>query len=218
MTQITRLYDTSRQVPAIETELKNGSFKFAVVTSAQPSQPGTSLDDAILAALGRAGISRGEGRSYLDAIKKGGAVVSVVAEFGFGAKAAAILDRYSPNQSSIPASAAGSVEIDPATPFSNILHAPVLLDNSGPYESYSGTPLLVDSNKTYSGAPLLVDSQKTYSGTPLLLDSNGPYKSLSGTPLLLDTKGPYKSYSGTPLVINNPTPLSSWLGLPVLSK
>ncbi|ABD86803.1 hypothetical protein [Rhodopseudomonas palustris] len=218
MTQITRLYDTSRQISAIETELKSASFKYAVVTSAQPGKPGTTLDETILAALVRAGVSRGEGRSYVEAIKKGGAVVSVQAEFGFGAKASAILDRYSPNKASIPSSSTGSVEIDDATPFSNILHAPVLLDNSGPYESYSGTPLLVDSNKTYSGTPLLVDSQKTYSGTPLLLDSKGPYKSFSGTPLLLDTEGSYKSYSGTPLLINNPTPLSSWLGLPVLSK
>jgi len=72
MTQITRLYDTSRQISALETELKNASFKYAVVTSAQPSQSGATLDDTILAALGRAGITRGEGRTYVDAIKKGG--------------------------------------------------------------------------------------------------------------------------------------------------
>ncbi|PYF02748.1 hypothetical protein BJ122_11085 [Rhodopseudomonas faecalis] len=216
MTQITRLYDSTRQIPSIETELKNNGYRYAVVTSAQPSN-GATLDDSILAALGRAGVSRGEQAACLDAIKRGGALVSVNASFGFGAKASALLDKFGPGK--ITATSSASVNADDedckAAPFSKIVRAPVLLDTSGEYKSYSGTPLLLDSKKFLSGTPLVLKGDKFFSGTPLLLDSSGPYKSFSGTPLLIDDK---KYYSGTPLLLNNPTPLSSWLGLPVLLK
>jgi hypothetical protein len=216
---ITRLYDTNKQIASIEADLKKDSFKYNVVTNVQSGKV-ASVDD-IVAALVRAYVPRGEARTYAELVKKGGVVVAALAEFGFAAKLEAILDRYSPNKISVPASAAREVGISDATPFSDILHAPVLLDTSGPYKSYSGDLVLTDSNKFFSGTPLLTNTSgpyQSFSGTPLLLDGKGPYKSFSGTPLLLDTKGPYKSYSGEPLLLNNPTPLSSWLGLPVLSK
>ncbi|KIZ45787.1 MULTISPECIES: hypothetical protein [Rhodopseudomonas] len=220
MTQtITRLYDSSRQVAALEADLKKSNFKYNVVSAVQSGKTG-SVDD-IVAALTRAYVPRSEARVYAEPVKKGGVVVAVLAEFGFAAKAAEILDRYSPNQISVPQSGPAAVELSEATPFSNILHAPVLLDSSGPYKSYSGDMLLTDSDKFFSGTPLLANTSgpyKSFSGVPLLLDSSGPYKSFSGTPLLLESKGPYKSYSGEPLLMNNPTPLSTWLGLPVLSS
>ena len=165
--------------------------------------------------LASAGVSGSQSRTYLDVIKKGGAAVSVKSEFLFGGKAATILDKYSPSRTSVSSSAGATFDENSATPFSNLIRAPVLLDNSGDYKSYSGTPLLLDSDKLFSGTPLLVKSNLFFSGRPLLLDSEGPYKSFSGKPLLIDDK---KVYSGTPLLINNPTPLSSWLGLPVLWK
>jgi hypothetical protein len=215
MTQITRLYDTTRQISSLETELKDGGFKYTVVTSAQPSKAGSTLDESILAALGRAGVSRGQLSACLDAIKRGGALVSVQASFGFGTKASTILDKFGPSKLSAPDTATVSDGDCAAAPFSAMLRAPVLLDTSGEYKSYSGTPLLLDSEKFLSGTPLVLEGNKFFSGTPLLLDSSGPYKSFSGTPLLIDDK---KFFSGTPLLLNNPTPLSSWLGLPVLLK
>lgn len=216
MTQITRLYDSTRQLPSIESELKSNGYKYAVVTSAQPTTNDTSLDDSILAALGRAGVSRSELAACLDAIKRGGALVSVQASFGFGAKASALLDKFGPSKISATSTATVSDDDDcAAAPFSKMVRAPVLLDTSGEYKSYSGTPLLLDSKKFLSGTPLVLEGNKFFSGTPLLLDSSGPYRSFSGTPLLIDDK---KFFSGTPLLLNNPTPLSTWLGLPVLLK
>jgi hypothetical protein len=179
------------------------------------SKAGGNFDENILAALRSAGVSRGESQAYLDVIKKGGAAVSVKSEFGFGAKAVTILDKYSPSRISVSSSPRATFDENSATPFSNLIRAPVLLDTSGDYKSYSGTPLLLDSDKLFSGTPLLIKSDIFVSGRPLLLDSEGPYRSFSGKPLLLDDK---KVFSGTPLLINNPTPLSTWLGLPVLWK
>jgi len=215
MTQtITRLYDSSSRLSALESDLKAGNFKYTVVTS------GRSSTDELVAALRKAGVARGEAATYAESLKKGGVVVAAQAEFGFGAKVSKILDGYGPNKISLKSSSSSAAELSDASPFSNMIHAPVLLDASGPYKSYSGDLLLVDSDKTFSGTPLVISSDgpyQSFSGTPLLLDSSGPYKSFSGTPLLLDTSGPYKSYSGEPLLsINNPTPFSSWLGLPVL--
>ncbi|RJF77877.1 hypothetical protein [Rhodopseudomonas palustris] len=220
MTQIiTRLYDSSSKLAALEADLKNASYRYSIVTGYQ-SGKSSSVDD-IIAALGKAYVPSGEARLYADYVKKGAVVVAVKAEFGFAAKAAEILDRYGPNKISIQKSSSATAEQSEATPFSNMLHLSTLLDTSGKYKSYSGDWLLVDSDKTFSGTPLVISSKgpyQSFSGTPLLLDSSGPYKSFSGTPLLLDSSGPYKSYSGEPLLINNPTIFSSWLGLPVLSK
>jgi hypothetical protein len=215
MSKLIRLYENTRQLSSIETELKNGKFNYVVVTSAVPSKAGGTVDENILAALGSAGVSASQSQAYLAAIKSGGAVVSVQSEFGFGARAAAILNKYSPSRVSVSSSAGATFDENSATPFSNLIRAPVLLDTSGDYKSYSGTPLLLDSDKLFSGTPLLVKSNQFFSGHPLLLDGDGPYMSFSGKPLLIDDK---KVFSGTPLLLNNPTPLSSWLGLPVLWK
>lgn len=218
MTQvITRLYDSSSKLAALEADLKTHHYTYSVVTGYQSGK--TSSADDIVAALGKAYVPHGEARAYADYVKKGAVVVAVAAGFGFAAKAEAILDSFGPNKISQKSSSA--TEFSNATPFSNMIHAKALLDTSGKYKSYSGDWLLTDSDKTFSGTPLIISSKgpyQSFSGTPLLLDSSGPYKSLSGTPLLLDSSGPYKSYSGEPLLINNPTIFSSWLGLPVLSK
>lgn len=215
MSKLIRLYENTRQLSSIETELKAGRFNYVVVTSAVPSKAGGSVEENILAALASAGVPGTQSQAYLDAIKKGGAVVSVKSEFLFGGRAATILDKYSPSRTTVPSSAGATFDENSATPFSNLIRAPVLLDNSGDYKSYSGTPLLLDSDKLFSGTPLLVKRNQFFSGHPLLLDSQGPYKSFSGKPLLIDDK---KVFSGTPLLFSNPTPLSSWLGLPVLWK
>ncbi|MCD0423144.1 hypothetical protein [Rhodopseudomonas sp. BR0M22] len=214
MTQIiARLYDSGSRLSALESDLKSSNFKYAVVSAGRSSAEETA------AALVKAGVSRSEAATYADYLKKGGVVVAAQAEFGFGAKLTKILDGYGPNPISLKSSSSHAADQSVGAPFSNMIHAPVLLDTSGPYKSYSGDLLLVDSDKTFSGTPLVISSDgpyQSFSGTPLLLDSSGPYKSFSGTPLLLDTSGPYKSYSGEPLLINNSTPFSSWLGLPVL--
>lgn len=206
MSHVTRLYDSTRQLSAIEAELKTTSYPYKVVTARSGSS-----DDAILDALIGADLSRGEARGYVDALKRGGAVVIVRTHFGQGGKAVAILDKYGP----VTRANAASYGDSSATPFSDMIRAPVLLESDGEYKSYSGTPLLLDSDKFLSGTPLVLKGDQYFSGNPLLLDSSGPYKSFSGTPLLLDHD---KVYSGTPLLLNNPTPLSTWLGLPVLWK
>jgi hypothetical protein len=220
MTQIvTRLYDSSSKLAALEADLKKNDYTYSVVTGYQAGKA-SSVDD-IVTAICKAYVSRSDARTYADYVKKGAVVVAVQAGFGFAAKAAAILDSYGPNKISVQSSSSATLEMSEATPFSNMIHAKALLDTSGKYKSYSGDWLLTDSDKTFSGTPLVISSKgpyQSFSGTPLLLDSSGPYKSFSGTPLLLDSSGPYKSYSGEPLLLDNPTPFSSWLGLPVLSK
>jgi hypothetical protein len=214
---ISRLYDSSKQLAALENDLKTNDFAYAVVIGSQSGKSASA--DGIVAAMQQAHVSGGDAEAYAEFVKKGGVVVVVQAAFGRGAIAIAILDGYSPNAISMGKSTSSASDIGTATPFSNILHVPVL--TSGPFKPHSGDWLLVDSDKTFSGRPLVITSTgpyQSFSGKPLLLNSSGPYKSFSGTPLLLNTSGPYKSYSGVPLLINNPTLLSSWLGLPVLSK
>ncbi|ABD89320.1 hypothetical protein [Rhodopseudomonas palustris] len=223
MTQnITRTYETVRQIAGLEAELKAANFTSVKLFPSATVQNRGSNDD-LINAIANTGIVKYQAATFADVVKRGGAVVVVEAHFGTGARASDILGKYNPIKSSTTPSSDPLIW-DDAAPFSSLLHIPVLLDSSGPYQPYSGTPLLVeqkDGYKSMSGTPLLVEQKGEYrsmSGTPLLLKSAGPYTSFSGTPLLLEQKGEYKSMSGTPLLLNNPTPLSSWLGIPTLSK
>jgi hypothetical protein len=216
---VTRLYDTTKTLAALEADLKQAGFKYSVITAA-PS--GRTADD-LVKAIAATGVTESEAQAYADAVKKGGAVVAVEAEFGFGTNVGKLLNRHGPSQISVPPRKYYSLLDEPAL-FSSMFNIPVLLDNSAPYKGVSGTPLLTDQKngyKSFSGLPLLANTTGPYkstSGLPLVIKSNGPYKGASGAPLLLKDKGPYKSYSGLPLLLDNPTPFSSWLGLPVLWK
>jgi hypothetical protein len=217
MTQnTTSSYEAYRQIAGLEAELKKAGFNKVQIFPNASVQARSSGDD-LINAIAKAGIVRYQAATFADVVKKGGAVVVVETHFGQGAKATQILNKYNPIQSS----SANSVE---SGPYQSMSGTPLILQQKGEYESFSGTPLLIEQNgeyKSYSGTPLLIEQKgeyQSFSGTPLLINTSGPYQSLSGTPLLLEQKGEYKSFSGTPLLLNNPTPLSSWLGLPALSK
>jgi hypothetical protein len=219
MTQnTTSAYETYRQIAGLEADLKKAGFSNVQIFPNAGVQA-RSAGDELVNAIAKAGIVRYQAATFADVVKKGGAVVVVETHFGQGAKAAQILGKYNPIK---PASASSSSSSD--GPYQSLSGTPLILEQKGEYESYSGTPLLLEQSgeyKSFSGTPLLLEQKgeyQSFSGTPLLLKQNGEYKSFSGTPLLLDQPGEYKSYSGTPLLLSNPTPLSSWLGLPVLSK
>jgi hypothetical protein len=209
-------YETYRQIAGLEADLKKAGFNNVQIFPNANVQARSGGDD-LVNAIAKAGIVRYQAATFADVVKKGGAVVVVETHFGQGAKATQILNKYSP----IKSTSASSVE---SGPYQSLSGTPLILEQKGEYESYSGTPLLIDQDgeyKSYSGTPLLIEQKgeyQSFSGTPLLLKQNGEYQSFSGTPLLLEQKGEYQSYSGMPLLMNNPAPLSSWLGLPVLSK
>ena len=87
MTQtITRLYDSSSKLGALEAELKKNGFDCTIV------QGGRSAAGDVVTALRQAGVSRKEASIYADYLKKSGVVVAVKAAFGLGTKAEAILE------------------------------------------------------------------------------------------------------------------------------
>lgn len=176
---IMRWYNLGSRLSPLESNLKRNSFRYTSVT---PDR--SSAKETVAAAQGRRVVCGS--RNLCKLYQKGGHRRR--AGRVWLRKLTEILDDYGPNPISLKLlSLWHTAEQSHVAMLLNLIHAPVLLDTSGPYKSYSGDLLLVDSNKPFSG-------------TPLVISSDGPYQSFSGTPLLLNSNGPYKSFSKTPLL------------------
>jgi len=195
MTQIVRIFESSKNATEAADELKANNFpRVRLVTEPAPNgKPGRDAVDSV-ASVG----SQRAAETFADSLKNGGAVLCVELPFGSGRLVEQILDRHGhskPMQSEGGVSAGGSsgvhgVDTDArAAPLSTLLHLPILTDPQ---------PTTLSS---------LGDQRPTFPTG--LLTSDFHVSRLFGLPLLSQSK-PWSS------LINDPTPLSSWLGLPVL--
>lgn len=195
MTQtISRLYGSRDQAQAAVAALKTNFFQDVYLVSGSDDAAGgttTSLDE-ITNAIMQAYVLKAHAQIYAVGVSRGGALVTVHAPFGTGARATAILDGHGPIESGLPAEPSTVMPWDEATPMSCILQMPVLVDESRAFEGFWNVLPLV----TESGAP----------------------SSCSGLKLLLDTDASLSGAVGMAMLSDNPAPLSSWLKLPLLTK
>jgi hypothetical protein len=222
MTQITRVYDSSKSATDAVAELKTRGFKDVDVVAAPQSRGGRSNGGDVVQSVKKTGIPSNYVEAYAERVKRGGAVVTVSAPFGTASTAADILNKYGPDKAPGPASSSGNGADTSAAPLSSALHIPLLTESSG------GTSGSVTGSWTLSsalGLPELISSNSFFSGFPLLTDSK-PFSSLSHSQApwssLARSQEPFSSLSsnqnGSASLVNDPTPLSSMLGLPVLLK
>jgi hypothetical protein len=196
MTQIARLFESSKNASEAAKELKSAKFP-NIRLATQPIPNGRPGHDTT-SSLASAGLSTQEAESYAGPLKNGGAVLCVDIPFGRGRLAEQILDRHGPSTSVQAASssdtarkvtATGDMKDAGAAPLSTWLRLPVLT---------KPRPLTVGS---------LGDQRPTFPTG--LLRSDFFISRLFGLPLLTQSKA-------SAALINDPTPLSTWLGLPVL--
>ena len=222
MTQITRVYDSSKSATDAVAELKTRGFKDIGVVTAPQSRGGRSNGVDVVQTVKQTGIPSNYVEAYAERVKRGGAVVTVKAPFGSAITATEILNKYGPDKAPGPASSSGNGADSGAAPLSSALHVPLLTESSG---SSSGS---VAGSRTLSsalGLPELISSDSFFSGFPLLRSSK-PYSSLSQSQApwssLSKSQEPFSSLSnnqnGSASLVNDPAPFSSMLGLPVLIK
>jgi hypothetical protein len=157
----------------------------------------------------------------------GGAVVSVLAEFGEGQRATRTLEAHGP-VSTVPAPArhahnghhahhgahAAETPSPEAAPLSTALGLPLLSHKPAPFSSWLGLPLLSASQSPSvnlsSNQPAPLSSAL---GLPLL--SKAPEKPAN---LPSNKAAPLSDAVGWPTLSKKAAPFSSWLKLPLLTK
>ena len=228
MTRIARVYDDSKNATDAVNELKNsGIADVAVVSTPRNRTDSPASAEDIVTSIEKAGVQSAYADSYAERIKRGGAVVIVNAPFGTAKKAAAILNRHGPGQTSTVVQAKnpgerGATESDAtAAPLSTAFNVPLLTESSTSspkvgsktLSSLLGIPELVSSNKFFSGFPLLTQNQKPFSS---LARNQAPFSSLTRNQKPFSSLAVNQKPSAS--LLHDPAPLSTWLGLPVLIK
>jgi hypothetical protein len=174
MTQITRIFDSSKSATEAANELKASNFSNVRLATGQGADAKRGGD--AIGSFASAGFSGPEAESYAELTKKGGAVLSFDVPFGRGRLAEQILDRHGPSK---PAQSEGRATSSKgatrstgsggeAAPLSSLFHLPVLTDPK---------PTTVDS---------LGDQRSTLPTG--LLRSDFYVSSLFGLPLLIKSK------------------------------
>jgi hypothetical protein len=199
MTQIARLFASSKNASEAANELKSANFpNIRLATQSAPDgRPGHDATSS----LAGAGFSTQEAALYADALKNGGAVLCVDLPFGRGRLAEQILDRHGPSTSVRSDSRASSSES------ARRVTAPGDIKDAGaaPFSTWLRLPVLTEPRPLSVGS--LGDQRPTFPTG--LLRSDFFISRLFGLPLLIQSKA-------SASLINDPTPLSTWLGLPVL--
>ena len=195
---INRLYDSPERAQKAAHELKTNRFiQFDEVHVVSPADgvvaggTGATLD-GVVNALMKAYVLKAHAKVFAPAILRGGAMVTVHAAFGAATTAIEILDKYRPIASGVPDFSDPLVPWDDATPVSNVLGLPVLLNHDDSFSKFWSVPALSKHGRTTC--------------------------SVMGLPEISKANGAYVGMMGMPLISHKATFLSSMLGLPVLMK
>jgi hypothetical protein len=178
MTQITRIFDSSKSATEAANELKASNFSNVRLATGQSADAKRGGD--AIGSFASAGFSGPEAETYAALTKQGGAVLSFEVPFGRGRLAEQILDRHGPSKparskgratsrkGATRVTASGGETETQAAPLSSLFHLPVLTDPK---------PTTVDS---------LGDQRSTLPTG--LLRSDFYVSSLFGLPLLIKSK------------------------------
>jgi hypothetical protein len=213
MTTITRLYAAEDKAVAAATALKSEFGKDAVNLVTRSSGKNAA---AIAAAIVKGGVKSAAAATFAEKVAKGNSLVTVEADWGFGSKATAILNKHDPidgaDESSEEATAISSND---AAPFSALLGWPVL-------QKFKSTVKLSDDPTPYSKFARWQPVLQKFNSNVKLIDDPTPLSARLGwLPLLQNSKG-FSTLSpdqkGKAYLIKNPAPFSEFLNLSVLSK
>jgi hypothetical protein len=210
MTQITRVYDSSKNATDAVTELKTRGFKDVALVTGSSNRSGRTNGAGQIDAITSAGIPMKYAEAYAERVQRGGAVVTVSAPFGTANTATEILNRYNPAQSPANGAGPGATPVPLGTETSSYRSGTE--SGSWTLSSALGIPELISSNTFFSGFPLLISS-KPFSS---LSRSQEPFSSLAASQKPFSELS--RNQAGSANLINSPAPLSAALGLPVLVK
>ena len=203
MTQtISRIYRAREDADAAAAELKKAGYDgrdINVVASAE------APDEEILARIRKGGVAATHAKVYVERIKQGETLVSILAAFGYAVMAIEILEKHGPADTGLPEQGHEKTPPDPAAPLSSAAGWRVLSNDPAPLSSALGLPLLLTRQR-----PRQPDSE--------LIDNPAPLSKAINMPVLKDRAAILSSRLGWRVLLGDPAPLSKRLGLRVLSK
>lgn len=250
MTQtVSRIYQARENANAATAALEQAGFDPGAIHVVEPNVVGSAAasDEQIATRVRQSGVAASHADLFADAIKAGGTLVSIQAQFGTAATATRILEQHGPTSTGLPEQGHHDAAPEPAAPFSSACGMTVLVHNPTPLSSLLGLAVLstsaprrrsddelVDNPAPFSkivAAPVLTDRPAMLSsstGMPVLLDKSAPLSALLHVPILTkssattgqvlpDKPSPFSSALGLKLLSNDPAPLSRLLGWRVLS-
>lgn len=188
--EITRMFASTADAKSAAADLAEDGFNDVHIVT--PPTGDTPLS-AIAAQIAQGRVLLADARIYAKGVAAGGTLLTVHAPFGSGVQATRIIEAYN----TIPS---GKVEPglppmwDDATPFSCVMHMPVLMEDPAIASRYIGVPVLAGSDCSLSsmiGMPLLTSGNKGdrgLSGLPYLSSKAAPLSSMLGLPLLWESK------------------------------
>jgi len=182
------MYASAQQATDAAAQLKLHGFtddQINVVTAANAS----SDAGAIAVQIMKGYVLKARAQVYAEGVRRGAALVSVLAPFGTGGQATQILDDFGPTDSGV-AEVVDSARLwDDAAPISSALRIPALVKGDPTFSGFWSMPVLSKKGRTLCsllGLPEVSDSGKTTFGS-LLTSSATTFSSKLGLPLLLSS-------------------------------
>lgn len=189
--EITRMFASTADAKSAAADLAEDGFNDVHIVA--PPAEGTPLS-AIAAQIAQARVLLADARVYAKGVAAGGTLLTVHAPFGSGVAATRIIESYKTIPTGMPEPAREPMW-DDATPFSCVMHMPVLSDDPAPITRYMGIPVLAGSDCSMSamlGLPLLSGGESMGNngrlGLPYLSSKATPLSSLLGLPVLKASK------------------------------
>jgi len=220
---IVRIYETEQQAREAVRRLAEDGYPEGSIYLVTPSTGGAEAPagagaDTLAAALKAGSLMTETAGIYAERVERGRSLVVVPAAFGYGRRAAEIMEEVGPVDTDI------RLPEDPydftlGTPFSSTVCLPVLARNRpAPLSGLIGLTPLVRGRTTFG---TLTNPHYMFSslvGLKVLGGKAAPFSSLFGIKLLTTRKRPWNASFGLPLLSRAAAPLSSMFGLKLLSK
>lgn len=220
---IVRIFETEQQARDAVRKLAEDGYPEGSIYLVTPSMGGEEAPtgagaDTLAAALKAGSLMTETAEIYAERVERGRSLVVVPAAFGYGRRAAEIMDECGPVDTDIELPEP-PYDFTLGTPFSSTVCLPVLTRNRpAPLSGLIGLTPLVHGRTTFG---TLTNPHYMFSsllGLRVLGGRAAPLSSTFGLKLLSTKKGPWRSSFGLPLLSRAAAPLSSMFGLKLLSK
>jgi hypothetical protein len=222
---IVRIFETEQQAREAVRRLAEDGYPEGSIYLVTPSMGGGEEEapvgagaDTLAAALKAGSLMSETAEVYAERVERGRSLVAVPAAFGFGRRAAEIMDEVGPVDTDI------ELPEDPydftlGTPFSSTVCIPVLArSRPAPLSGLIGVTPLVHGRTTFGTLTNPHYTASSSVGLKVLGGGASPFSSLFGLKLLTTKKRPWNMSFGLPLLSRAAAPLSSMFGLKILSK
>jgi hypothetical protein len=143
-----KLVSSTSVAKECEKELRELGYQQVYITGAKSGE--TISDDDAMRSMMNAYVVKSDAQTYLEAIRKGAALITVHSSFGTSKRALKVIDKYQPLASAADPKPDQAREWDERTPASSALQWAALTKTHLPFETMWNVRSLTKSAKCYS--------------------------------------------------------------------